>query len=93
LTKKFSSLTVEDKNYLADNFSTCPEDRPLFVQFCGNDPDTLLKAAQMVEDQCDAVDINLGCPQGIARKGHYGSFLLGEPELIGYKNFLFKVKI
>ena len=77
-------MTVEDKTYLPVNFTTNAKDRPLFVQFCGNDPDTLLKAAQMVEDRCDAVDINLGCPQGIARKGHYGSFLLGEPELIGY---------
>ena len=84
-------LTVEDKTYLRENFSTCPEDRPLTVQFCGNDPDTLLKAAQMVENQCDAVDINLGCPQGIAKKGHYGSFLLGEPELIGYNNYCSRI--
>lgn len=73
---------VEDKNYKRDNFSTCPEDRPLIVQFCSNDPDYLLRAAKMVEDECDAVDINLGCPQGIARRGHYGSFLLEEPDLI-----------
>ena len=52
------------------------------MQFCANNPSTLLQAAELVQDHCDAVDINLGCPQRIARKGKYGAFLMEQMELI-----------
>ena len=77
-----SKIMIQDKGYLKTNFEIDKYDRPLIVQLCGNDPQTMVKAAQMIENDCDAIDINLGCPQGIARKGHYGSFLLKEPDLI-----------
>ena len=54
----------------------------MIVQFAGHDPQTMLKAARLVEDRCDAIDINLGCPQGIAKRGRYGAFLMEELELL-----------
>lgn len=77
-----SRLFSESQQYRDLHFTTNQYDRPLIVQFCGDNPETLLKAAKLVEDHCDAVDLNLGCPQHIARKGHYGSYLQDEWELI-----------
>ena len=77
-----SRIFGENAQYRALHFTTNKFDRPLIVQFCGDNPETMLKAAILVQDQCDAVDVNLGCPQHIARKGHYGSYLQDEWELI-----------
>ena len=75
-----SERFAEDPDYRRREFQCTPEDRPLVAHFSANKPDAFLKAARFVEDACDAIDLNLGCPQRVAAQGHFGSFLLDEAD-------------
>eukprot|EP00965_Chrysotila_dentata_P209529 6185347-Pleurochrysis_carterae.AAC.3 len=72
---------VEDAAYRFSLFESqrCMlNDRPLIVQFCGNDASSLAAAAALAVGQhgVDGVDLNLGCPQKRAKEALYGSYLL-----------------
>ena len=52
------------------------------AQLAGDDPDTLVDAGRLIQNSVLAIDLNLGCPQKIAKKGNYGAYLLPHKELI-----------
>jgi tRNA-dihydrouridine synthase 1 len=54
-------------------------DRPLIAQLCGSDIQHVIETALAIQKDVDGIDINCGCPQQIAKRGHYGAFLLEDP--------------
>jgi tRNA-dihydrouridine synthase 1 len=56
------------------------QDRPLIAQLCGSDKEYLVETALAIEPFCDGIDLNCGCPQGIAKRGNYGAFLLEQED-------------
>jgi len=76
-------IFLNNPQYRFDNIGPQNQnERPLTVQIAGHDPQAMLKVGLAVQDECDAVDVNLGCPQGIARRGRYGAYLMEELELL-----------
>lgn len=66
-------------------FESCAADAPALAQLCGSDADAMVEAAQDLAagGRCAAVDVNLGCPQRVARRGAYGAFLAADPARAG----------
>lgn len=71
-------------NNSSDSDNNKNHDAPLMVQLAGHDVDTVVAAAQKIVEHTNGrlggFDLNLGCPQGIARKGNYGAFLMEQEE-------------
>ncbi|EGB11656.1 hypothetical protein AURANDRAFT_20791, partial [Aureococcus anophagefferens] len=76
-----SQCPQRGRGYLARHFQTGDGDWPLVAQFAGADEDEVSRSVARVLERDPtnnvvALDLNLGCPQQIARKGRYGAFLL-----------------
>lgn len=60
-------------------------DRPLIVQFAGNTVDAFVSVYSILKDSAencfDGFEVNLGCPASVAARGHYGSYLMDDPDL------------
>ncbi|MCP3177260.1 tRNA dihydrouridine synthase DusB [Desulfuromonas sp. KJ2020] len=60
-----------------------PEERPLGIQLFADSPDVLARAAAMVSQDGELIDINMGCPVKKVVRSGAGSALLQNPILIG----------
>ncbi|GMI40947.1 hypothetical protein TrCOL_g10147 [Triparma columacea] len=75
---------VASKKFQSDNYDfdpsleglSSPSGVPVIAQIAGDDVHCMVEAAKILQATgIDAIDVNLGCPQAIARKGGYGAFL------------------
>ena len=69
--------------FLTANFSAPKKEQgKLVLQIGTNDPDRAVRVAKMVEQDIDAIDVNMGCPKGFSLKGGMGAALLSHPDKI-----------
>lgn len=66
-----------------DKLDIINEERPVSVQIVGRDVVKMSKAAMMLEQKADIIDINLGCPDKEILEQKAGAFLIKHPEQIG----------
>jgi nifR3 family TIM-barrel protein len=59
------------------------EERPLGIQLFGEDPAILARAAELVHDDGELLDLNLGCPVNKVVRSGAGSALLRDPAKVG----------
>ena len=79
--KMFMTKPTYQAQFLNTNV-TPAHDRPLIAQLCGSDVNYVLQTALLLQPYCDGIDLNCGCPQGIAKRGMYGAYLLEQQELL-----------
>lgn len=74
---------IRDGRKTFELLETSPDEKPLGIQLFGDDPGVLTKAAGMVADRAELLDINMGCPVKKVVRSGAGSALLQSPLQIG----------
>lgn len=83
--KSFVSSEKIRKEYVdwIDEYGNRVEgDSPLIAQVAGDDPHAIVETGKYFQHSVVAIDLNLGCPQKIAKRGNYGAYLLQDPKLV-----------
>ncbi len=94
LCKKFGAQVVYREMVSADAIAHLNEktlrmaefdlaERPVVQQIFGSNPETMAKAAQIIEERFkpDAIDLNMGCPAHKIVKSFHGASLMKDPDL------------
>lgn len=58
-----------------------PEERPLAIQLFGSEPELMGEIAARIQDRCDFIDVNMGCPVPKVVNNGEGSALMRDPAL------------
>jgi len=72
---------LQRPHYIREKIHFTESERPIFIQIYGNNPETIVEAAQQLQEAGpDAIDINMGCPnRSIAGRGA-GAGLMRTPK-------------
>ena len=84
VSEMISDKALHFKNRKTQDMCRIAEgEHPVSLQLFGSDPETMAEAAEYLcaNTDCDAVDINMGCPVPKVIKAHAGSWLMQEPQL------------
>ncbi|MBR3132646.1 MAG: tRNA dihydrouridine synthase DusB [Clostridia bacterium] len=75
------AICYEDKKTL-NMLNMEGEKRPVCIQIFGNEPEIMGKAAEILSDKAEIIDINMGCPAPKVVKNGDGSRLLLDLDLV-----------
>jgi tRNA-dihydrouridine synthase 1 len=84
ILSEFNDWEQYENYFLSEHHAKEAErlDKNIIVQLAGDDAPKMIAVAKLLEHRVAAVDVNLGCPQKIAKKGNYGAYLLPQIDLV-----------